>query len=277
MAPIFAGTSQHGFPVRSDGDEPLRRRRRRAHLRRRRRYGGHRLQHDARTCRTSRIRNPSIRSSTSSAGTCGIRAGRVGSAAAAPPNSPTRCTRRRTAGSTDCSPAPARRCPMRSASAAACRGRHPHRARRGHRYRRQHGARASRCRARSTRSTARSRSCRPSTSGRPMDLGDVWYHSWQAGGGYGDPLRRDPARVALDVERNAVSAAGGQRHLRRRARRRRGGRRSGHRAGGVPALRAARLQQATVPEPGDAVVSFAGSGPAVDRRDARDRFRQRYA
>ena len=23
-------------------------------------------------------------------------------------------------------------------------------------------------------------------------LGDVWYHSWQGGGGYGDPLERDP-------------------------------------------------------------------------------------
>jgi N-methylhydantoinase B len=39
----------------------------------------------------------------------------------------------------------------------------------------------------------------------PMALGDVWYHSWQAGGGYGDPLTRDPATVAEDVARRVVS------------------------------------------------------------------------
>ena len=39
----------------------------------------------------------------------------------------------------------------------------------------------------------------------PMAAGDVWYHSWQAGGGYGDPLAREPARVALDVRRGVVS------------------------------------------------------------------------
>ena len=41
----------------------------------------------------------------------------------------------------------------------------------------------------------------------PMAAGDVWYHSWQAGGGYGDPLTRDPEAVAADVARRAVSAA----------------------------------------------------------------------
>ena len=41
----------------------------------------------------------------------------------------------------------------------------------------------------------------------PMARGDVWYHSWQAGGGYGDPLSREPHRVALDVARRAVSRA----------------------------------------------------------------------
>lgn len=41
----------------------------------------------------------------------------------------------------------------------------------------------------------------------PMRLGDVWYHSWQAGGGYGDPLLRDPERVATDLARGVVSAA----------------------------------------------------------------------
>lgn len=41
----------------------------------------------------------------------------------------------------------------------------------------------------------------------PMAAGDVWYHSWQAGGGYGDPLAREPEAVANDVARRAVSAA----------------------------------------------------------------------
>jgi N-methylhydantoinase B len=40
----------------------------------------------------------------------------------------------------------------------------------------------------------------------PLARGDVWYHSWQAGGGYGDPLLRDPERVAEDVARRAVSS-----------------------------------------------------------------------
>ena len=39
----------------------------------------------------------------------------------------------------------------------------------------------------------------------PILAGDVWYHSWQGGGGYGDPILRDPDRVATDVERGAVS------------------------------------------------------------------------
>ena len=33
----------------------------------------------------------------------------------------------------------------------------------------------------------------------PIAAGDVWYHSWQAGGGYGDPLLREPERVATDL------------------------------------------------------------------------------
>ena len=40
----------------------------------------------------------------------------------------------------------------------------------------------------------------------PMAPGDVWYHSWQAGGGYGDPLLREPGVVADDVARGVVSA-----------------------------------------------------------------------
>ena len=39
----------------------------------------------------------------------------------------------------------------------------------------------------------------------PMGLGDVWYHSWQAGGGFGDPLTRDPNRVAEDLVRLVIS------------------------------------------------------------------------
>jgi len=39
----------------------------------------------------------------------------------------------------------------------------------------------------------------------PMARGDVWYHSWQAGGGFGDPLQREAAMVADDVLRKVVS------------------------------------------------------------------------
>jgi N-methylhydantoinase B len=35
--------------------------------------------------------------------------------------------------------------------------------------------------------------------------GDVWYHNWQGGGGYGDPLERDPAAVQHDVSSGLVS------------------------------------------------------------------------
>ncbi|WP_421998600.1 hydantoinase B/oxoprolinase family protein [Reyranella sp.] len=92
-----------------------------------------------------------------------------------------------------------------------------------------------------------------------MDLGDVWYHSWQAGGGYGDPLRREAARVALDVARKAVSPRAandiygvvfdGQGAVDETATQVRRG-----------ALRAARLECAVVPEPTDASISFAGRG-----------------
>ncbi|WP_233533079.1 hydantoinase B/oxoprolinase family protein [Antrihabitans sp. YC2-6] len=36
---------------------------------------------------------------------------------------------------------------------------------------------------------------------------DVYFTHWQGGGGYGDPLLREPHRVAVDVERHRVSAA----------------------------------------------------------------------
>lgn len=40
----------------------------------------------------------------------------------------------------------------------------------------------------------------------PMAPGDIWFHSWQAGGGYGDPLTREPATVAEDLVRGVISA-----------------------------------------------------------------------
>jgi N-methylhydantoinase B len=40
-----------------------------------------------------------------------------------------------------------------------------------------------------------------------FDAGSVEYHNWQGGGGYGDPLDRDPERVAADVRSRAVSVA----------------------------------------------------------------------
>ncbi|WP_424139174.1 hydantoinase B/oxoprolinase family protein [Roseomonas chloroacetimidivorans] len=45
----------------------------------------------------------------------------------------------------------------------------------------------------------------PKHTRSPILAGDVWYHSWQGGGGYGDPLLRAPELVADDVARGAVS------------------------------------------------------------------------
>lgn len=39
----------------------------------------------------------------------------------------------------------------------------------------------------------------------PFELDTVEYHNWQGGGGYGDPIERDPAVVARDVVMRAVS------------------------------------------------------------------------
>ena len=49
----------------------------------------------------------------------------------------------------------------------------------------------------------------------PLARGDVWYHSWQAGGGYGDPLLREPECVSRGCRapRRVVSCGG--RDLRR--------------------------------------------------------------
>jgi N-methylhydantoinase B len=41
----------------------------------------------------------------------------------------------------------------------------------------------------------------------PLASGDIWYHSWQAGAGFGDPLDRDPEAVLVDVRNLAVGAA----------------------------------------------------------------------
>jgi N-methylhydantoinase B len=37
---------------------------------------------------------------------------------------------------------------------------------------------------------------------------DVYFTHWQGGGGYGDPLLRDPAAVAADLLAHKVSPAG---------------------------------------------------------------------
>jgi len=39
----------------------------------------------------------------------------------------------------------------------------------------------------------------------PFRADEIWYHNWQGAGGYGDPLERDPQRVAQDVRRGLVS------------------------------------------------------------------------
>jgi N-methylhydantoinase B len=41
----------------------------------------------------------------------------------------------------------------------------------------------------------------------PFVPGDVWYHHWQGGAGYGDPLDREPEAVASDVRRHLTSPA----------------------------------------------------------------------
>jgi N-methylhydantoinase B len=40
--------------------------------------------------------------------------------------------------------------------------------------------------------------------------GEAWYHHWQGGAGYGDPLDRDPDLVARDVARHLVSVEAGR-------------------------------------------------------------------
>ena len=38
-----------------------------------------------------------------------------------------------------------------------------------------------------------------------MKRGDVFAVSWQGGGGFGDPLDRDPSAVAADLQRGLIS------------------------------------------------------------------------
>ena len=45
----------------------------------------------------------------------------------------------------------------------------------------------------------------------PLRAGDVLAYSFQGGGGYGDPLERDPAAVAADVEAGFVSVESARR------------------------------------------------------------------
>ncbi len=90
-----------------------------------------------------------------------------------------------------------------------------------------------------------------------IDAGDIWHHCWQAGGGYGDPLLRDPAACARDVARGAVSpgaahdiygvaltAAGDPDIAATEARRN--------------AIRAERLAASVPVDPGDAMTCFPG-------------------
>jgi N-methylhydantoinase B len=46
----------------------------------------------------------------------------------------------------------------------------------------------------------------------PVFPGDVLHFVTWGGGGWGDPLERDPALVALEVRRGLVTAAGAQRY-----------------------------------------------------------------
>lgn len=92
-----------------------------------------------------------------------------------------------------------------------------------------------------------------------MDLGDVWYHSWQAGGGYGDPVRREAVRVAADVARGVISQkaaleiygvvlgeAGDADDKGTETQR--------------ASIRRRRLEQSATPAPHDTIVSFSGAG-----------------
>ena len=95
----------------------------------------------------------------------------------------------------------------------------------------------------------------------PIGAGDVWYHSWQAGGGYGDPLRRDPNRAAEDIARGIVSIEAARAIYGVAVR-------SDNTVdvAETEALRAShrrsRLAKSQEPRAGDAVMRFAGQGTA---------------
>jgi N-methylhydantoinase B len=92
----------------------------------------------------------------------------------------------------------------------------------------------------------------------PIQAGDVWYHSWQGGGGYGDPLLRDPARVADDVERGAVSTSSAA-DIYGVVLTTSGGVDEAATSDKRKTIRAARLAAVETADVGDAVVSFSGS------------------
>jgi N-methylhydantoinase B len=93
----------------------------------------------------------------------------------------------------------------------------------------------------------------------PIAPGDVWFHSWQGGGGLGDPLERDPGRVAEDFQRGVISgpAAGDIYGVSLDA--------QGHADPAATVARRAELlaerrRAAVTPDPGDAVIRFRGRG-----------------
>jgi N-methylhydantoinase B len=93
----------------------------------------------------------------------------------------------------------------------------------------------------------------------PILAGEVWYHSWQAGAGYGDPLDRAPARVAEDVARGAVSA-GAARAIYGVVLRGDGEPDADATAYERGAIRRARLAAAKPPVVEDAIFAFDGNG-----------------
>jgi N-methylhydantoinase B len=93
----------------------------------------------------------------------------------------------------------------------------------------------------------------------PILAGEVWYHSWQAGAGYGDPLEREPARVAADVARGAVSA-GPARAIYGVVLRTDGTADPDATVRERAAMRRARLHAGNAPAPSDAVLTFEGTG-----------------
>jgi N-methylhydantoinase B len=95
----------------------------------------------------------------------------------------------------------------------------------------------------------------------PIAGGDVWYHSWQAGGGYGDPLRREPARVADDVGRGVVSPQAA-RLIYGVASRSDGTVDPVETEALRSELRKTRIAQSRAPRAGDAVLRFSGRGTA---------------